>query len=177
MKLLEKRTVQSRVEMERIEELEELKELNERQATVDFEGMINKKRQQTQQQQRETEEQRTLRENAEVENELEQLLQEKGIEKRNGVLYKRVRDVDPDEEEKERLKRLPREDPLGSSKLLRQVEKNKLQGLIRVRKTPPSEPNKNSRSNEIISGVPNAGSSKGGLSLLSTYSDSENSDQ
>lgn len=179
MKLLEKRTVQSRVEMERIEELEELKELNERQATVDFEGMINRKKQQMQQLQQETEEQRQLRENQEVESELEQLLSERGIEKRNGVLYKRVRDVDSDEEEKERLKRIPKEDMLGSAKLLRQIEKNKLQGLIRVKKgneTSKSDAGGNCATLTKSQPSGQAGSSAGGLSLVAAYSDSDNSD-
>lgn len=44
MKVLENRTKDSKMEMEVLENLQELKELNQRQAQVDFEGMIEKYR-------------------------------------------------------------------------------------------------------------------------------------
>ncbi|OQR78743.1 coiled-coil domain-containing protein 94-like [Tropilaelaps mercedesae] len=176
MKLLEKRTMQSRVEMERIEELEELKELNERQAIVDFEGMLDRK----QQQKKETEEDRKIREEREVESELEQLLMENGIEKRNGIIYKRVRDIDSDEEE-ERLKKLPKDGPLKSMKLVRQTEKSKLQGLIRLKKNEStgissSTQVKPFRSSEQVPLADQSNSSKESLSLLAAYGDSGSSD-
>ncbi|XP_072314481.1 splicing factor YJU2 [Eucyclogobius newberryi] len=46
MKVLENRTKDSKMEMEVLENLQELKELNQRQALVDFEGMIDKYREQ-----------------------------------------------------------------------------------------------------------------------------------
>lgn len=169
--------MQSRVEMERIEELEELKELNERQATVDFEGMLNKK----QLQQKETEQERILRENREVEHELEQFLMEKGIENRDGVLYKRVRDIDSDEEE-ERLKKIPKEDPMKSTKSIRQAEINKLRGLVRVKKVINNNNNKaessaGTASTDQMTVARQSSSGGGGLSLLAAYNDSDgNSD-
>lgn len=42
--MLENRTKDSKLEMEVLENLQELKELNQRQARVDFEGMIDRYR-------------------------------------------------------------------------------------------------------------------------------------
>lgn len=58
--MLENRTKDSKMEMEVLENLQELKELNQRQALVDFEGMIDQYREmERRQKEREIEEDET----------------------------------------------------------------------------------------------------------------------
>lgn len=83
MKVLENRTKDSKMEMEVLENLQELKELNQRQAQVDFEGMIDKYR--------ELEKREREREKEEDERETKEMLER--------VLVKRLRDSDSEEEE------------------------------------------------------------------------------
>nr|XP_015825235.2 splicing factor YJU2 [Nothobranchius furzeri] len=85
MKVLENRTKDSKMEMEVLENLQELKELNQRQAQVDFEGMID--------QYRELEKREKEREKEEDERETKEMLER--------VLVKRLRDSDSDSEEEE----------------------------------------------------------------------------
>ncbi|TKS86858.1 Coiled-coil domain-containing protein 94 [Collichthys lucidus] len=88
MKVLENRTKDSKMEMEVLENLQELKELNQRQAQVDFEGMIDRYR--------ELERQEKEREKEEDERETKEML--------DRALVKRLRDSDSDsEKEEERL--------------------------------------------------------------------------
>uniref|UniRef100_A0A8C6WXS7 Splicing factor YJU2 n=1 Tax=Neogobius melanostomus TaxID=47308 RepID=A0A8C6WXS7_9GOBI len=90
MKVLENRTKDSKMEMEVLENLQELKELNQRQAMVDFEGMIDQYR----------ELERREREKAleEDERETKEML--------DRVLVKRLRDSDSDsDEEKQNTKK------------------------------------------------------------------------
>ncbi|XP_076013975.1 splicing factor YJU2 [Genypterus blacodes] len=82
MKVLENRTKDSKMEMEVLENLQELKELNQRQAQVDFEGMID--------QYREMERREREREKDEDEQETKEML--------DRALVKRLRDSDSDEE-------------------------------------------------------------------------------
>uniref|UniRef100_A0A3B3Z938 Splicing factor YJU2 n=1 Tax=Periophthalmus magnuspinnatus TaxID=409849 RepID=A0A3B3Z938_9GOBI len=90
MKVLENRTKDSKMEMEVLENLQELKELNQRQALVDFEGMID--------QYRELERREREREQEEDERETKEML--------DRVLVKRLRDSDSDsDEEKEKKNR------------------------------------------------------------------------
>ncbi|KAG7509701.1 coiled-coil domain-containing protein 94 [Solea senegalensis] len=83
MKVLENRTKDSKMEMEVLENLQELKELNQRQAQVDFEGMIH--------QYRELEKREKEREKEEDERETKEMLEK--------VMVKRLRDSDSEEEE------------------------------------------------------------------------------
>ncbi|XP_053191624.1 splicing factor YJU2 isoform X2 [Scomber japonicus] len=83
MKVLENRTRDSKMEMEVLENLQELKELNQRQAQVDFEGMIDKYR--------ELEKREREREKEEDERETKEML--------DRVLVKRLRDSDSENEE------------------------------------------------------------------------------
>ncbi|XP_042244466.1 splicing factor YJU2 [Thunnus maccoyii] len=83
MKVLENRTRDSKMEMEVLENLQELKELNQRQAQVDFEGMIDKYR--------ELEKREKEREKEEDERETKEML--------DRVLVKRLRDSDSESEE------------------------------------------------------------------------------
>ncbi|XP_029972825.1 splicing factor YJU2 [Salarias fasciatus] len=85
MKVLENRTKDSKLEMEVLENLQELKELNQRQAQVDFEGMID--------QYRELEKREREREKEEDERETKEMLER--------VLIKRLRDSDSDSEHEE----------------------------------------------------------------------------
>ncbi|XP_070776907.1 splicing factor YJU2 [Enoplosus armatus] len=85
MKVLENRTKDSKMEMEVLENLQELKELNQRQAQVDFEGMIDRYR--------ELEKREKEREKEEDERETKEML--------DRALVKRLRDSDSEEEEKE----------------------------------------------------------------------------
>ncbi|XP_068608398.1 splicing factor YJU2 [Brachionichthys hirsutus] len=85
MKVLENRTKDSKMEMEVLENLQELKELNQRQAQVDFEGMIDRYR----------DLERAERERAKEEDERETK------EMLDRALVKRLRDSDSEEEEKE----------------------------------------------------------------------------
>ncbi|KAK2891989.1 hypothetical protein Q8A73_017654 [Channa argus] len=86
MKVLENRTRDSKMEMEVLENLQELKELNQRQAQVDYEGMIDRYR--------EMERREREREKEEDEREMKEML--------DRALVKRLRDSDSDsEEEKE----------------------------------------------------------------------------
>lgn len=80
MKVLENRTRDSKMEMEVLENLQELKELNQRQAQVDFEGMIG--------QYRELEHRVKEREKEEDERETREMLER--------ALVKRLRDSDSD---------------------------------------------------------------------------------
>lgn len=80
MKVLENRTRDSKMEMEVLENLQELKELNQRQATVDFEGMID--------QYRMMEERERQRQQEEDERETKEML--------DRALVKRLRDSDSD---------------------------------------------------------------------------------
>lgn len=80
MKVLENRTKDSKLEMEVLENLQELKELNQRQALVDFEGMID--------QYREMEKREREREKEEDEREMKEML--------DCALVKRLRDSDSD---------------------------------------------------------------------------------
>ncbi|XP_071354270.1 splicing factor YJU2 [Trachinotus anak] len=80
MKVLENRTKDSKMEMEVLENLQELKELNQRQAQVDFEGMIE--------QYRELEKREREREKEEDERETKEMLER--------ALVKRLRDSDSD---------------------------------------------------------------------------------
>ncbi|XP_034431382.1 splicing factor YJU2 [Hippoglossus hippoglossus] len=80
MKVLENRTKDSKMEMEVLENLQELKELNQRQAQVDFEGMIGLYR--------EIEKRKVEREKEEDELETRDMLQR--------ALIKRLRDSDSD---------------------------------------------------------------------------------
>ncbi|XP_042356984.1 splicing factor YJU2 [Plectropomus leopardus] len=83
MKVLENRTKDSKMEMEVLENLQELKELNQRQAQVDFEGMIDRYR--------EMEQREREREKEEDERETKEML--------DRALVKRLRDSDSEEEE------------------------------------------------------------------------------
>ncbi|XP_054894285.1 splicing factor YJU2 [Poeciliopsis prolifica] len=85
MKVLENRTKDSKMEMEVLENLQELKELNQRQALVDFEGMIDKYR--------ELEKREREREKEEDERETKEML--------DRVLVKRLRDSDSDSDREE----------------------------------------------------------------------------
>ncbi|KAG7225880.1 hypothetical protein INR49_014308 [Caranx melampygus] len=85
MKVLENRTKDSKMEMEVLENLQELKELNQRQAQVDFEGMID--------QYREMERREKEREKEEDERETKEMLER--------ALVKRLRDSDSDSETEE----------------------------------------------------------------------------
>lgn len=80
MKVLENRTKDSKMEMEVLENLQELKELNQRQAQVDFEGMIDRYR--------ELERMEREREKEEDERETKEML--------DRALVKRLRDSDSD---------------------------------------------------------------------------------
>ncbi|XP_073705689.1 splicing factor YJU2-like [Garra rufa] len=82
MKVLENRTRDSKLEMEVLENLQELKELNQRQAQVDFEGMLD--------QYREMERRQRERELEEDERETKEML--------DRALVKRLRDSDSEEE-------------------------------------------------------------------------------
>lgn len=83
MKVLENRTKDSKMEMEVLETLQELKELNQRQAQVDFEGMIDRYR--------ELERVEKEREKEEDERETKEMLER--------AFVKRLRDSDSDSEE------------------------------------------------------------------------------
>ncbi|KAM4542323.1 splicing factor YJU2 [Odontesthes bonariensis] len=85
MKVLENRTKDSKMEMEVLENLQELKELNQRQAKVDFEGMIE--------QYRELEKREKERIKEEDERETKEMLER--------ALVKRLRDSDSDSEKEE----------------------------------------------------------------------------
>ncbi|XP_029350465.1 splicing factor YJU2 [Echeneis naucrates] len=85
MKVLENRTKDSKLEMEVLENLQELKELNQRQAQVDFEGMIH--------QYREMEKREREREKDEDERETKEMLER--------ALVKRLRDSDSESEKEE----------------------------------------------------------------------------
>ncbi|XP_068194669.1 splicing factor YJU2 [Antennarius striatus] len=85
MKVLENRTKDSKMEMEVLENLQELKELNQRQAQVDFEGMIDRYR--------ELERVEKEREKEEDERETKEML--------DRALVKRLRDSDSEEEKEE----------------------------------------------------------------------------
>lgn len=91
MKVLENRTKDSKLEMEVLENLQELKELNQRQAQVDFEGMID--------QYRELEKREREREKEEDERETKEMLER--------VLVKRLRDSDSDSESEEESSSTP----------------------------------------------------------------------
>ncbi|XP_050992514.1 splicing factor YJU2 [Labeo rohita] len=82
MKVLENRTRDSKMEMEVLENLQELKELNQRQAQVDFEGMLD--------QYKEMERRQREREKEEDERETKEMLER--------ALVKRLRDSDSEEE-------------------------------------------------------------------------------
>ncbi|XP_016097421.1 coiled-coil domain-containing protein 94-like [Sinocyclocheilus grahami] len=82
MKVLENRTRDSKLEMEVLENLQELKELNQRQAQVDFEGMLD--------QYKEMERRQRERELEEDERETKEMLER--------VLVKRLRDSDSEDE-------------------------------------------------------------------------------
>ncbi|XP_018519039.1 splicing factor YJU2 [Lates calcarifer] len=85
MKVLENRTKDSKMEMEVLENLQELKELNQRQALVDFEGMID--------QYREMEKREREQEKEEDERETKEMLER--------ALVKRLRDSDSGSEKEE----------------------------------------------------------------------------
>ncbi|XP_019953521.2 splicing factor YJU2 [Paralichthys olivaceus] len=85
MKVLENRTKDSKMEMEVLENLQELKELNQRQAQVDFEGMIGQYRQ--------LEKREREREKEEDEQETKDMLER--------ALVKRLRDSDSESEKEE----------------------------------------------------------------------------
>ncbi|XP_036928115.1 splicing factor YJU2 [Acanthopagrus latus] len=85
MKVLENRTKDSKMEMEVLENLQELKELNQRQAQVDFEGMIDRYR--------ELERMEKEREKEEDERETKEMLER--------ALVKRLRDSDSDSDKEE----------------------------------------------------------------------------
>ncbi|KAG1969030.1 splicing factor YJU2 isoform X1 [Pimephales promelas] len=82
MKVLENRTRDSKMEMEVLENLQELKDLNQRQARVDFEGMLDKYK--------EMEQRQRERELEEDERETKEML--------DRALIKRLRDSDSEEE-------------------------------------------------------------------------------
>uniref|UniRef100_H3DII2 Splicing factor YJU2 n=1 Tax=Tetraodon nigroviridis TaxID=99883 RepID=H3DII2_TETNG len=82
MKVLENRTKDSKMEMEVLENLQELKELNQRQARVDFEGMIERYR--------EFERVEKEREKEEDERETKEMLER--------VFVKRLRDTEEDDD-------------------------------------------------------------------------------
>ncbi|XP_059419030.1 splicing factor YJU2-like isoform X2 [Carassius carassius] len=82
MKVLENRTRDSKLEMEVLENLQELKELNQRQAQVDFEGMLDKHK--------EMERRQREREQEEDERETKEMLER--------ALVKRLRDSDSEDE-------------------------------------------------------------------------------
>ncbi|XP_013879007.1 splicing factor YJU2 [Austrofundulus limnaeus] len=85
MKVLENRTKDSKMEMEVLENLQELKELNQRQAQVDFEGMLDRYR--------EMERRERERIKEEDERETKEML--------DRALVKRLRDSDSDSEKEE----------------------------------------------------------------------------
>ncbi|CAL8284332.1 unnamed protein product [Lota lota] len=91
MKVLENRTRDSKLEMEVLENLQELKELNQRQAQVDFEGMIG--------QYRELEQKEKEREKEEDERETQEML--------DRALMKRLRDSDSDSDQEEKPSEAP----------------------------------------------------------------------
>ncbi|KAJ8274138.1 hypothetical protein COCON_G00087630 [Conger conger] len=83
MKVLENRTRDSKLEMEVLENLQELKELNQRQAQVDFEGMLSRHK--------ELEEQERKRQEDEDDRETRDMLER--------ALMKRLRDSDSDSDQ------------------------------------------------------------------------------
>ncbi|KAI1882735.1 hypothetical protein AGOR_G00238000 [Albula goreensis] len=83
MKVLENRTRDSKLEMEVLENLQELKELNQRQAQVDFEGMLSRHK--------ELEEMERKRQEEEDERETRAMLEK--------ALVKRLRDSDSDSDQ------------------------------------------------------------------------------
>ncbi|XP_056152227.1 splicing factor YJU2 [Lampris incognitus] len=85
MKVLENRTRDSKMEMEVLENLQELRELNQRQAQVDFEGMIH--------QYREMEKREREREKEDDERETKEMLERAQV--------KRLRDSDSDSDQEE----------------------------------------------------------------------------
>ncbi|XP_015259759.1 PREDICTED: coiled-coil domain-containing protein 94 [Cyprinodon variegatus] len=89
MKVLENRTKDSKMEMEVLENLQELKELNQRQALVDFEGMIDRYR--------ELEKREREREKEEDERETKEMLER--------ALVKRLRDSDSESDGEEESSR------------------------------------------------------------------------
>ncbi|XP_069042189.1 splicing factor YJU2 [Lepisosteus oculatus] len=92
MKVLENRTRDSKLEMEVLENLQELKELNQRQARVDFEGLLSLHR--------EWEEREKERAKEEDERETREMLEQ--------ALVKRLRDSDSDSDsDREREGRAP----------------------------------------------------------------------
>ncbi|XP_036410634.1 splicing factor YJU2 [Megalops cyprinoides] len=99
MKVLENRTRDSKLEMEVLENLQELKELNQRQAQVDFEGMLNRYK--------EYEANERKRQEEEDERETREML--------DRALVKRLRDSDSDSDE-ERQKGRERAQRCGTDK-------------------------------------------------------------
>ncbi|KAL1021979.1 hypothetical protein UPYG_G00020690 [Umbra pygmaea] len=91
MKVLENRTRDSKMEMEVLENLQELKELNQRQASVDFEGMLGTYK--------ELEKREREREKEEDERETQEMLEK--------VLVKRLRDSDSDSDQESKRPKKP----------------------------------------------------------------------
>ena len=171
--MLEKRTQQSLLEMEKIDALEELKELNERQAAPDFEGMLSTNKQQ----QEETVEQRLRREEEEDQAIIDEMMKQKGVEKRNGITIKRLPDIDYEQEEEERRKRLhtmamefERREAISAQKRMSRI--NEMKKLVKVGKTGNTPPP--GSSNACVAGTSKPVAS--GLKLLQAYSDSEKED-
>ncbi|TRY81676.1 hypothetical protein DNTS_025993 [Danionella cerebrum] len=190
MKVLENRTRDSKLEMEVLENLQELKELNQRQARVDFEGMLDKYKE-LEQRQRQMEQEEDERETKEM---------------MDRALVKRLRDSDSDEETEsanERSRKRAADKPTDiltaeanagfQAATSQSVKKQKLEsweksvGVLGVKGTPlvvrkkaaasappgpvSSKPD-TSTSSVSISNPSQNGSS---LSLLGAYSDSDDS--
>uniref|UniRef100_A0A4W5QY57 Splicing factor YJU2 n=1 Tax=Hucho hucho TaxID=62062 RepID=A0A4W5QY57_9TELE len=92
MKVLENRTRDSKMEMEVLENLQELKELNQRQASVDFEGMLGTYK--------ELEQRTKEREKEEDERETREMLER--------ALVKRLRDSDSDSDQESESSNRPK---------------------------------------------------------------------
>ncbi|KAK7904020.1 hypothetical protein WMY93_016627 [Mugilogobius chulae] len=203
MKVLENRTKDSKMEMEVLENLQELKELNQRQALVDFEGMID--------QYRELERREKEREQEEDERETKEMM--------DRVLVKRLRDSDSDsDEEKPRKSTKSVDTDVKATDILTSDKSTEAQGSssggmkkvesweksvgslsgkaslgsMVVRKKPaaavnkPDEPPASAASSKTVSKVstdsstaPKPTSTQNGsssLSLLGAYSDSDSND-
>lgn len=166
MKLLENRTQQSRNEIELLESLEELKDLNRRQQRVDYDTLL--------------EQFNTTETEREREERLERMDEEfiKGVNFHNKTTVKRVAaeeivEIDEKEEKKAKLENTKIEKPLLQNKVTSQSlsvggfsNKNLMKNLIKAKAAPST----------TVSKTETTTSSTNALSLLSGYSDSDESD-
>lgn len=183
MKLLENRTKQSKQELELLESLEELKDLNKRQRTIDYDGILSQFETKTEAEQEQEDEEfvKSIFKNKKLVSSDKKIIVEEVVESVTPASNKRTKEIEVKEpvvQKKTKSGPKPSEEKVNIVKSANNStwnksigslsQKNKL-GLVKPKQS------KNDDLKDASTKVPDNKPSNA-LSLLGSYSDSENSE-